>query len=410
MVAIRPFRALRYDPASAPDLSRVIAPPYDVIAPEEQAQLYQASPYNVIRLILGTQSPSDTPQDNRYTRAARDFNAWRSAGVLRRDETPGLYLVEHQFAIAGTAACRLGFIALLELQERMDQAVYRHEATLSAPKEDRTKLLEAVPANLEPIFCIYPDEGAAVQTALREAGRKAPPVAEATLHGERLRLWAITEASVLDLVAARLASVAVLIADGHHRFEVSCAQRGRYGALMSYFVSMEEPALRVQPIHRLVHSDRAADLGALTQLCELEPAQDLGAVLSWLERTEGQGRFGYCDGRALYQATVKPAVLARWLMTPPVPLPVAALDVSVLHHLVLPGLGVNGTGVRYAADAARVVEDVKSGAANAAWLLRPIPLPQVYALASQGLLLSPKSTYFYPKVPSGLTINPWSAD
>ena len=411
MAAVRPFRALRYDTRRVGDLSAVIAPPYDVIDPEEQEQLYQASPCNIVRLILGKQSPADTPADNRYTRAARDFAAWRREGILRFDPQPALYLLEHRFTDEGTPRARLGFIALLGLDGPMERIAYRHEATLAAPKEDRTRLLAAVPANLEPIFCIYPDPGAAIQARLH-ALAKPPPDAEAVFHGETVRIWAVTDAEAIQAVVRPLAQTALLIADGHHRFEVGYAHRDRYPFLMSYFVSMAEPALRVRPIHRILQPADRPDPASLRDCCAVEPASGLPELLRWLQDAPdaaAETRFGYYDGRGLYRVRVLPERLARWRMALPVPL--AVLDVSVLHGLLLPGLdapAANGA-VRYTPDAAQAVSAVDRGEGSAAWLLRGIPLPQVYALAAQGLALPPKSTYFYPKVPSGLTINPFES-
>lgn len=405
MVAIAPFRALRYNPDLVHDVSFVISPPYDVIDATQQEQLYHASPYNIVRLILGKQSPNDTEENNRYTRAQRDFAEWKAHHVLRQDATPAVYLIEHTFDDAGSPSTRLGFIALLQFGEGVERSVYRHEATLSAPKADRTKLLEAVLANLEPIFCIYPDEAGTIQAALATQTTRVAPTVQATLAGELVRVWALTDATRLQRITAHLATVSVLIADGHHRFEVAYAKRAQYGALMSYFVSMADPALRVRPIHRIVPSAAASSLSTIQELCLVERAATLETLRQWLDAaTDVRGRFGYYEAGNLYHVTVKSERLAQWLMAPPVPLPLALLDVSVLHGLMLPRLGLNGHSVRYAANASEVLHEVDAGTAHAGWLLRGIPITQVYALAAQGLILPPKSTYFYPKVPSGLTI------
>lgn len=405
MVTINPFRALRYDPAQAGRLGDVLSPPYDVITPEEQERLYQASPHNVIRLILGKESAQDSPADNRYTRARRDFDAWRSGRVLVQDPAPAIYALEQRFQDGGQAHTRLGFIALFQLDGEGGPPVYRHEATLSAPKADRTKLLEAVPANLEPIFCVYPDEGGAVQRVLEALTRTAPPSGTATLGSEAIRFWVVTDHDLVQEITQRLAPVHVLIADGHHRFEVAYAHRSRYPALMSYFVSMADPALVVRPIHRVVEARGASMVPTLTPLCALEPAEDLEALLGWLQAQSGAGRFGFFDGQRYFRVTVTEGALQRWVRAPTVPAPLAGLDVSILHGFLLPSAGLNGSGVRYTADAHRALHEVTTGSAGSAWWLRGIPLRHVYELASQGLVLSPKSTYFYPKVPSGIAIN-----
>ena len=405
-MSIRPFRALRYNPAQVGDLSGVIAPPYDVISPAEQEALYGASPYNVVRLILGKQSAADTADDNRYTRAKRFFDDWRSQGILERDGEAALYVIEHAFAAEGRTHTRLGFIALLDLPPALERAVYRHEATLAAPKEDRTRLLGAVPANLEPIFCVYPDGEGAIHALLQAAAKRLPPAAEARLKGDGLRLWKVTDRDLLRTISDALAPSAPLIADGHHRFEVAYANRKRYGAVMSYFASMAEPSLVVRPIHRLVRGAGCVMPAALEGLCHVEPSEGLAPLLAWLGGQRGEGRFGYFDGRAFARVTIRPERLAAWLMGPTVPLPVAALDVSILHGLILPELGLNGSAVSYVADAGEAVKEAAGPDRGAVWLLRGIPLAQVYALAAQGFSLPPKSTYFYPKVPSGLVFNP----
>ena len=408
MPALQPFRALRYNAERVPDLGRVIAPPYDVIGPEEQDRLYAASPHNVVRLILGKHAPTDTDADNRYTRARQVFDAWRQEEVLRQDPEPALYLIEQTFAADGAVQRRLGFIALLGLEEPVERAALRHEATLAAPKADRTRLLEAVPANLEPIFCVYPDQDGAIQGLLRAAAGQTPPASTAEWNGGTVRCWVAADPALARDVVQRLALARVLIADGHHRFEVAYANRHRYGAVMSFFVSMADPGLRVRPIHRLVGgTPRPGARDALRALGAVAQAESLSGVLAWLDEggSSAQGRFGYVAPDGLFKVALGQETLARWLMAPEVPLPLAGLGVSILHQLVLPRAGVRDADLTYAADARHAADAVERGQAACAWLLRGIPLAQVYALASQGLVLPPKSTYFYPKVPSGLAIN-----
>ncbi len=405
MVQVRPFRALRYNPQIVGELRRVIAPPYDVIDAQGQEQLYQQSPHNIVRLILGKQYPDDTEQNSRYTRARHEFDAWCEGGALRLDKAPALYLVEHTFSDQGQARSRLGCIALLGLDDDTVRSVYRHEATLAAPKADRTKLLEAVPANLSPIFCLYPDAGGTIQAALQGAA-KAAPVAEAALANEAVRLWAITDTAVVQQVQRHLASVAVLIADGHHRFEVACSKRAQYPAVMAYFVSMEDPALVMRPIHRILHHAGGLDARVLRELCLVEPVPSLEALTPWLSDAHGAGRFGWYDGRTLSRVAVTDAALAQWRKAPTVAPALATLDVSLLHGLILPRLGVAAGNIRYTASSADALAAVDQGKGTGAWLLRRMPLADVFTLASNGLTLPPKSTYFYPKVLSGLTINP----
>lgn len=405
MPVIRAFRGLRYNPARIPDLSDVLAPPYDVIDAAEQERLYQVSAYNIVRLILGKSSPTDTPQNSWHARAARDFTAWRSEQILREDQTPALYLIAHTFDAGGETRCRLGCIALLELLQDLQRVVYRHEATLDAPKQDRARLLEAIPANLSPIFCVYPDPQAATQALLQQITH-SPPLVTASMHGDTIRLWMITDPRTIEGITQVLSTAAVLIADGHHRFEVAYAKRDQYPALMSYFVSMEDPALVVQPIHRVIR--QPLPMERLRRFCTIEPVRfrDLALLSQFLEAPEGQGRFGVWDGDQLYRVTLQPEPLARWLMAPSVPRPIATLDVLLLHQFLVPQLYDAAPTIDYTADASTALPRLNGKTDGSLWLLRPMPLSQVYALAAQGLTLPPKSTYFYPKVPSGLVLNP----
>jgi len=386
-----------------------------VIDPDQQERLYAASPYNAVRLILAKGEPADTDQHNRYTRTRQTFQDWREAGVLRQDEVPAVYVVRHRFTGPLGAATRLGVFALLGLDADTPRAVLKHEATLAGPKVDRAKLLAAVPANLEPIFCVYPDAGGGIQRRLEQV-IAGPPTLEARLGNDEVGLWCVTDEAVVAALRAALAAQAVLIADGHHRFEVAWSQRARYDRVMAYFASMADPGLVVHPIDRVTRRLAGWDRAALTGLCTVEPAADADALERWLQHAEARGCFGLRSRRGWFRVQVRPEVLARWLLSPPVPLPVATLDVSILHGLLLPPLGLGhaaaGTDVgqaeawiRYTGDRAQALRDAEADETRAAWLLRGIPLSQVYALAAQGFTLAPKSTYFYPKVPSGLVIN-----
>jgi len=405
MVQIRPFRALRYAPAAG-DLSALLAPPYDVITPAQQEALYAASPHNVVRLILGTQRPTDTDTDNRYTRAREDFLAWRRQGLLTQDAATALYAVGQTFTDPfGDTYARLGVIALMDLDDYDERQVLKHERTLSGPKADRTRLLEAVPANLEPIFLVYPDAVGSMQRTLEAACADAPTAA-AKIGADDVRLWVLRDPEVARMFERHLKTAPLLIADGHHRFEVAVAHRDRVRGLMAYFVSMADPALTVHPIHRLLGC--APGTQALAPLCEVEPAVDGPAALAWVRNQgAGQGCFGYCEGTSAYCVRVRPAARKRWIAGSGQPPELARLDVSVLHGLVLPAAGVASEQVRYTGDPSEVWAALRGGGAKAAWLLREIPLPVIFKLAEGGHIMPPKSTYFYPKVPSGLTIHPF---
>lgn len=411
MVRLVPFRALRYNLQQVGDLGRVLAPPYDVISPEQQDRLYQASPHNVVRLIFGTQGPEDTEASNRYTRAKQDYDQWRSQGVLVRDSTPAIYLVEHSFLWQQQTLRRLGVLALLQFE---GSTILRHENTFEGPKADRAKLLDAVRANLDPVFCIAPDPTRDLFGVL-DAHTRRPPLASALFQGDRLRLWAISELETMGAISTRLSAQNALIADGHHRFEAAASRRDLSPAVMTYFALREDPGLVMRPIHRVLSLEASAMTGVRAQtqhLCRLDLMDSPRSLLAWLNAQEGPGRFGFADATGCYAATVREDVLAEWLASPSVPSGLAELDVSILHQ----GLLLNRMAIATSKEVCRYTPDHEQAIAMArqqggcAWLLRPIPLSQVFSVAGAGFALPQKSTYFYPKVLSGLVINPFDDD
>lgn len=311
--------------------------------------------------------------------------------------------MQQTFSYDGRRHARLGFIALLNLDQAANGSVLRHESTLRTPREDRAHLLNTVPANLSPIFMVYPDAGGRMH-AILSALTDRSPIAEVTSHREAVRVWAIPEEALTQAVAQGLASCAVLIADGHHRFEVAYANRSRYAKVMVYLVSMADPSLIVGPIHRVVTSHQPARRRVLRELCSFEPAADLSAVLKWLKEQSGDGCFGCVEAGAFSTVRLKADALHARLR-PSREAPAARSDVSMLHELILPSLGVSPDQIQYLAHPQKALEAARAGQGTMVWLLRPLGIQRIYELARQGVTLPPKSTYFFPKVPSGLVFN-----
>lgn len=422
MVAVSPFRALRYDAGRVGGLSRVIAPPYDVISPEQQEELYAASPYNVVRLIFGKQAPSDHDGDNRYTRAKADFDAWRASGVLVREPQPAVYLCEHAFLWDGVPYRRLGCIARLEFDDETPRQVLAHEATFEGPKADRAKLLEAVRAHLSPVFCIASDGGETLAAQWRRHCDAASPAAEARLSArlgggvgdqeEIVRLWVVREAQAMAAMQEAFRAATVCIADGHHRFAVAYAHRHLCHGVMTCFSWGDDPALRLQPIHRVTRVGEAA-AQALERLAVCEPAAGPEELLPWVVSAGALGRFGvYRQGRC-FRVTVRPERLAAWQKRGSAGSPgLSSLNVSVLHQLLLPELlapGADAEAVCYTPHPAQAMAMADGSASAWAWFVPPIGVRRVVELAREGIRMPQKTTYFYPKVLSGLVINPFDA-
>jgi uncharacterized protein (DUF1015 family) len=418
---VKPFRGLRYAPERAGSLSHLVCPPYDVIAPEEAARLRTASKYNAVHLELPEGSADEADPSSRYQRAARTLQAWRVAGVLVQEARPALYLVQEDFTWDGRPRCRRGVLAAVRLADWSERVVLPHERTLSGPKADRLALLRASAANLSPVFLLHRSRPPA-EDALWQAIDEAEPLGEAGLDdGHTTRVWALSDGA--QAWQAALANEPLYVADGHHRYETALRYRDErrmtgsadadapYEYVLSYLVSMADPGLLVLPTHRCLPPgalDRAALERFETERRPVAPG-DEAALSATLDELARRGKAGsayalYLPGEVLLLAPRADA--ARWL---PAERDAAwrALDVAQVEALLLqPLLGPEApeqlTYTRSASEAARLVDQ---GAAAAAVLLNPTPPPQIAAVADAGERMPQKSTYFYPKPPTGLVFH-----
>jgi uncharacterized protein (DUF1015 family) len=435
MADIRAFRACRYDLGRVGSLADVVAPPYDVIDPALQQALYDRSPYNVIRLILNREEPTDTEADNRYTRSARCLRDWQDEHVLTQDSARALYVYHQDFEVEGRRHTRKGFLARVRLEPFGQGRIYPHEETLAGPKADRLKLFRATGMNLSPVFGLYPDEGGAVQARLDAAVARALPL-EATDHlGVVNRLWPVTDQQAVSAVTGLLGPKPVFIADGHHRYETGLRyleERRAAGEvrdaeapanfILMMLVSMSDPGLVILPTHRLV-----SGLGGLT-------AEQVRSVLAphFEVETVGRGEKGARDTWAWIEADGGQDVLglgttgdggeAVWqtarLRSPETMASLAAnhspawrgLAVSVLHVLVLDHLLAPRwrpcPACRYVHLLREVLEAVAARQCDLAVLVPPARMSHVEQIAGNLEKMPPKSTYFYPKLLSGLVFNP----
>ncbi|QEH32968.1 hypothetical protein OJF2_14600 [Aquisphaera giovannonii] len=431
MPEVRPFRGVRYDVAQIGALSDVTAPPYDVIDPALQEKLYEDSPYNIIRLELNRPEAGDSEASNRYTRAAGFLRDWLRKGVLRAEDQPALYLYEQTFEVEGRTHTRKGFLARVRLEPFGQGKIYPHEQTLAGPKADRLSLYEATGFNLSPVFGLYPDEKNEALHALEAHLRDRAPL-EATDHlGVTNRLWVITEPATLTAVQGLMTDRPVFIADGHHRYETALKYRDRLeekGELkgpddpanfcLMMLVSMSDPGLLILPTHRLV-----SGLPGLTfeQLAEkLGPEFEVrkvgegeaGCREAWEEIEAGgeQDVLGFgtvADGAWALARLRSDEAMDR--LAPKQSPDWRALGVSVLHVLALDHL-LGGSGgkasCRYVHLIREVTDDVAARGCDLACLVPPARMEHVEAIASNLETMPPKSTYFYPKLLSGLVLNP----
>jgi uncharacterized protein (DUF1015 family) len=427
MPDIQPFRGLRYNLGQVGSLSDVIAPPYDVIDEAFQEALYKKHPCNVVRLILNRQEPGDDEQNNRYRRAKRFVKNWREEGVLFQEQHPAIYVYHQVFTCLGQEYTRRGFMAGCKAEPFGKGSVFPHEQTMSGPKIDRLMLTSVCKMNMSQVFGLYPDEENKAQAILEKAIEGETPV-EATDHlGVVHRLWAVTDPSVLSEVVKEMAQRPVFIADGHHRYETACNYRRQLadaGELTSdhpgndvlmMFVAMEDPGLFVLPTHRL--------FPGLPDLTSTELIEKLGDCFQTHVLGEGPelaeeawGELETCDQQnllALYARADDKWVRAELTEAGRRKLAEVAEDhhpewqelgVSILHRLVIETLleQPNPPKPKYVHLVEEVVEGLKSGDYPLAALVMPATVDHIKSLSLMGERMPPKSTYFYPKLISGL--------
>lgn len=432
MADILPFRAWRYDLAQVGDLSDVVTPPYDVIDEAFRSRLYKQHPCNVIRVDFNREEPGDRSPDDKYSRAAGFVKQWQAEGVWLREKEDTLYVYHQEFDWEGRTYCRKGFIGRCRLEEFGKGCVYPHEQTLSGPKADRLLLTKATKLNLSPVFGLYPDPETKAQTILEKAIVGLTPL-EATDHlGVKHRFWPVSDRTVIDQVRDSLKSQPIFIADGHHRYETSCNYRRwlieqgqsideNHSAnfVLMMLVGMDDPGLAILPTHRLFSGlpELTADelksaLSANFEFDECGTGAD-GAKAAWdmVTADGGQDVFGFGtikDNRWLFgrvidatpMKTLAPDQTDAW----------RGLGVALLHKLVVEHClkraypDANPT-FKFPHILDEVIEAQHAKSCQLAVLVPPAEIGHVQQIASKLEKMPPKSTFFYPKLLTGLVFN-----
>ncbi len=432
MAEIRPFPGIRYNAKKVGDLSQALCPPYDIISPAQQEALYARSPYNFVRIEYGVELPQDSPTDNKYIRARAVLDGWLAESVLITDNTPAVYVHDQFFLHQGKEFKRRALVVRLKLEEWAKMVVRPHEGTLAGPKADRIRLLWALDANTSPVLSMFEDEGHIVTSLLAEATRGKPLAASSWLDGERHELWAITNPSQLMRLRQAFTPKPVYIADGHHRYESALIYQREHQALhpqapadapfnfvMMTLVAFDDPGLLILPPHRLL---RGLPPGKLAQLKEELPSffeiapvpltgKDAWARIDKLQHEEGKLRlvlYGL-DGANVWVLTLRDFEAAAHLMPAFHTDIYKRLDVSLVDHLILEellGLRPEGEGgIAFNYDRDEAVQKVAAHEYQLVFLVKPVRPETIKAIADAQDRMPRKSTYFYPKLPSGLVVN-----
>ncbi len=437
MATITPFRGIVYNQVKAGDIADLVCPPYDIISHEEQQELYRKSPYNVVRLELGLESPADTAADNRYTRSAALLDEWSKSDIIRRNDAPAVYIYEMEFgAESGTRKLR-GFICLVRIEDYDSGIIKPHETTLSGPKTDRLNLLRACKASFSQIFSLFSDPGEKVGVILSNVTRR--PDMKVIDGGVKHRVWVVDDKHDIDVIVRELADKNIFIADGHHRYDTALNYRNErrkaagsfsgsepYNYVAMYLARFEDKALTVLPAHRALFNLRGFDpenfehdLNRYFNIERIDfdrrsEAADLRTVLETMAgRAERSHIFGMRvkGERRYYLLTLRNESDMDSLLPQKSPA-YRRLDVSILHHLIIDKLlGIRmethklGLNIEYIKDAAEADKRIHNGTAEIVFFMNPTKVREVKDVASAGERMPQKATYFYPKLLTGLVIH-----
>ncbi len=423
MASVRGFRGLRYSGKGISGTAAVVCPPYDIISDKQRAEYAAKSEYNVVRLEL----PCGRDP---YNSAAKTLKQWESDGILVREEKDAVYIYEETYQAYGQWRSVKGCIARVKLEEFDKGVILPHEYTLSGAKEDRMKLMKATHCNFSQVYSLYSDESSKTISRLNKLSQSKPSEELTDGDGVTHKLWAVTDEAEIKAIAEDFADRRLYIADGHHRYETALAYRDYCrenglskegdGAdyIMMMLVNMEHPELTVFPTHRVVRGLRDFDADRLLRECgqyfEVRPLTDTQSVRDELERLYSQGEKAFCmySGQNRWTLLVLKSLEPMKELLPSVSDASRGLDVSVLHTLILERLlgidannmakQINLTYVKHIYEAANAVD---SGEANCAFILNPTKISEICEVSSAGEKMPQKSTYFYPKLITGLVIN-----
>ncbi len=442
MADIKPFRAVLYNEEKTGDLGAVMAPPYDVISRDFQKRLYERHPNNVVRLILAHMNEEGGDAPDRYRASASDLRAWIESGVLKRDERPSIYYYKQRFSQPdGTVTTRKGFMALSRIEDFGKGKIHAHERTLSGPKADRLRLMEACRANFSCIFTLYSDEALTINRILDEYTEgRGPEIDVRDDDGVENILYRVSDPEIIEKVRSAMRDKTLFIADGHHRYETALNYRNLmrkknpgaegdqpYDFVMMYFSNMDDEGLTVWPTHRVIHNlpdfDPERFISELKKYFELKRFEynvntKDDVLKSLVSAMESCGRTSNCFGmhlkgeNASYLLRYRDGSALEGLFDESIPPVYRRLDVTILHELVLTKiLGIsrgaqerqeNIVYVKNYADAFASMDDPHN---EIVFLLNPTKVSDVKAVAEAGCKMPQKSTYFYPKLLTGLVIN-----
>lgn len=419
MAEVIPFKGVLYNPEKV-NADIVMAPPYDVITPEHKEELYKKEPRNIIRIDFGKDSDDDNENENRYTRAAKHLSGWLEEGALMHDQEPSFYCYEISYVINGQAKKTRGFLGAVKIEELGTGRIHPHEMTYSKPKSDRLNILRYCQANTSPIFSLYSSKDKLTSSILKNIVREKPFIEAKNGDGFLHRLWKINDKSAIETIKKEMEEKDIFIADGHHRYETSLKfkkemeEKGLvktgsepFNYTLMFLANMEDDGLTLLPTHRIVEVD--SNINIKETLKKYFDIQKISAPGVSEEETrqqmfEAMQKKAHSFGMFLTNSNNYYALSVNELkMDLEMPECLRSLDVTVLHKLIFEKL-LKIEHYEYEMDANIAVERAKRGSFEAVFFLNPTRIHDVKEVALAGERMPPKSTYFYPKLLTGMVI------
>ncbi len=417
MSNIKPFRAVYYSKEKVEDFQKVMCPPYDVISEEEQTQFHNLSPYNFTHIDLAKDKKNDDKENNKYTRAKKIFEDWLKKKIMIQDEKPGIYFYKQEYKIRGQKYSRLGFISLMELQNEEDSRVYPHEKTHTKAVNDRLSLTKSLNSNLSCIFVCYSDRQKKVEKIFNKYILSTRPLIDVEDDDNvKHKLWRLDDEELIEEINGSLSGQHLFIADGHHRFKVATQYRQSrlnrnpnatgeepFNYVMTYFTNIDSKELQIFPMHRIV-KHLPENLDFLEDFFRIDKVKNKNDLLILLAKAgQNEHAFGLYTQEGIKLLRLKNKLLIEEYIKEGSK-DYKSLDATILKYFIFDRVGVASDDILYTKDLDEVTGMVDEGTADAGFVMNAVKISQLKAIALNGEKMPPKTTYFYPKVLSGLTV------
>lgn len=417
MSNIKPFKAVYYNPKKVKDVNKVVSPPYDVISEEGQLYFHNLSPYNFTHIDLAKDKAGDDTKNNKYTRAKKSFEDWLKKNVMIKDDDPSIYFYKQDYKVQGQKHSRLGFISLMEIKDNEDSKVKPHENTHADAVDDRFQLTKALNANLSSIFVCYSDRHKKVDKIFNKKIAFEEPLIDVSDQDKiRHRVWKLSDTALIDEINQSITGQNLFIADGHHRYKVACDYRQArmskksnvtgiepFNYVMTYFTNIDSKELQIFPMHRIVKKfkPKTGFLEEYFRIDKIDRKEDLTILLGKAGRNEHA--FGLYTKDGIKLLRLKNKLLIDKVVTEGSK-EYKNLDATILKYFIFDKVGIESSDIIYTKDLKEAMEMVDYNQAEASFVMNPVKISQLKNIALNGERMPPKTTYFYPKVLSGLTV------